>query len=528
MSVIIQPEAVQEPSLRPIFSIPQGPLANICSFLCDTRLSELNQAFKRANLSAMRQEEARLQIRDKVSAERVAMAWEELGDRDRPLEEVVQGMSLEVRGIQNRLDLPDIWGKILESLPRWLQGGRRDHLVAFLAQVKAIITPLLRQIDAPQPRALGLPLVDEFQKCLNDFVMRDSLPERLERIFARDDGLRLENLHANQKEAVDASRDLARRFARIAHEQNHLFSYERFMRTEDAARVGEALKDSKIERLWRSIRLQVGVGPVPFSSAAEIRAWMNNRANAAHLAQVTHLQCTGFLPPEARFLNGLRFLEWQGEDCPLTELPHWFGLLGGLERLVLQAHDFAEVPAELEHFPALESIEIRDNLSPIRALPDWLYERLNGFTTGFPWEWMEDDMQQIHKIGRTLICSPHERSDQLRERFAYLRQPPLAEIPFRLWFQETIRMPNIFLILCSVVMQLVTLPILLISENLMRNPIVQIAMMIFALPFLIPGAILSAINHTLNYALEPVVTFIRDQMGYSRMVRLRDLPAPAQ
>jgi hypothetical protein len=254
---------------------------------------------------------------------------------------------------------------------------------------------------------------------------------------------------------------------------------------------------------------------------------MNDGANAAHLAQVTRLQCSGYLPPEARFLSGLRSLEWEGDDCPLTELPHWFGLFGGLERLALRAHDFAEVPAELEQFPALESIAIENNLRPIRVLPDWLYERLNGFTSGFPWGWADEDLQQLWNIGRGLFCIPYERQDDIQARFANLHQRYLVEIPFGLWFHETIRIPNIFLVLAIVVIQVLTLPLLSLPPNLMQNPLVITAILICALPFLIPGAILCAINHTFSYALEPLATFIRDQMGYSRMVHVGDLPVPA-
>ena len=556
----------QAATLNTIFTKHHGPASKICDFLCEAQLSEVSRVFQQANGHAMERVEARIALRDREAPRELERARSTLFRRpDQPLQEVVDEVEAGIRALEILVNpgrpamFMALWIAMRPRVDRWVQDDRRDYLIVFLSTLKAKMRTVEENIGAPQPEAGGENPIEELVKCMDDFVCKDSLVERTLRIVAQPPLSRLGTLHASQKDAAAAHEDLIADFAQIDQRHTHSFALERFNSAEVVAREGQEFKDHALRGLWAGdLRPAIGEGPDVGASAAEIRAWMNDPANAQALARpVEFLNIGGYMPPEILKLTGLKHLRWDGRDLPLRALPEGFENLQRLEVVRLLGHRFSEVPTVLARLPALNinRFALLDNELPIRVLPEWLCDRHNFFTfSGF-----SGNENQIARIGQFLGILENDGAHSL-QFFSYFGLPwqEITEIPFRVLLEENLRLPNIP-VFCVILLDYiynhfleyvvgpgVAVPVdargqAINQMDLGRKieypiwdcPFITIPFLTIYYALLIPLVLLGMAWESLTapiqlfnyYLLSPFIMFIRDQLNYPRMVHVRDLPA---
>ncbi|MBI2743457.1 MAG: hypothetical protein HYX48_06025 [Chlamydiales bacterium] len=176
----------------------------------------------------------------------------------------------------------------------------------------------------------------------------------------------------------------------------------------------------------------------------------------------------------------------------------------------------------MERFLARDLHPSADQAS-MPLLPDDLARRsqVNMFTSYF---W--------HASMRTMHWNPMNTRLDTYYRGAYMGLDPrqLLSVPFFIWFRDTCNIPYIP---CTDYLEMLSYPAneLSRSSNPLYMQLLAIPCFLLALPFVFLNFAFLAINLTsfginllLNYTVEPIVTLIRDQLGYSRQVEIRNFP----
>ena len=286
-----------------------------------------------------------------------------------------------------------------------------------------------------------------------------------------------------------------------------------------------------LSRLWQIIAPQINIArPHLDATAREIRNWMNDPAHEQALSAITHLsQRLDIIPPEIGRLRGVQSMTAEGA---LTGLPPEMEELQNLRTLGLYQTTFPEFPAEIRSLQQLTFLSIAGRFSelpewlaempalrflkvtaPVRELPDAIWRRYYG---------LSDLDREFYLMSGDRLTPPLE-----------INSPHLTEIPFSCWFKENIHVPYVgfFLFFEEVTRG--------ISECLTRwrsatsnswlavpfwlflnGPAFGILFLMFGIHYLLnlPAFL---INLLLNYAVEPALTALRDELGYSRMVHAR-------
>jgi hypothetical protein len=262
---------------------------------------------------------------------------------------------------------------------------------------------------------------------------------------------------------------------RLVHmtQHRHAFGLSRFQNLEA---IASPVRDRDLQTMWNHIQNRLPLPHPPRNAPAnQIRTWMHDPQNAESLRSIQGGLGTIRGAPPAEMLL-------------LTELTTLY--FGRLE----------EVPRWLTHFTSLQDLAFSE-CPEIRTLPDEVFRHV--ISQGW-WVHLENAGSQIFEIYKRNITSFEINPRQL------------TDIPFALWFYETFSLPytnlsfmNAFLdwlkdeALCCVAFSVVSLTLLVA--------------LVLNFPLLL-------INLFLLKVVEPIVTCIRDLLGYSRMVHVRDFP----
>ena len=516
----------------------------------DRRLWRVSRAFRAASRNAL------VHVGSEILGRRVATQKpprpEEVEAAEARLPQVFAELKQKIEGVSGARDLMvglliSHWDATVQIYNRWMQepeGDRRNQHICLLAehletsnQNFDAYADQFRRYD--RVRSHDFELIEH----LSEIVMRD----RLERRFAEvveSGGLDSRSpeaiascfvaLRQNQRESM---RKVQPRFAPLAPPEN--YSASSFRRAEEI--VFDRLywkRDRPLLDAWTDIRPQIHAGPdANTHSAFAVREWMSSPENAPLLSQVEQLRITangrGMIPPEMGRFSGLKKLLWcndsDNDHSPSPHLPEELANLQQLETLRFVDSGFAELPAVLTRLPALRDLTFIRNRREIRELPD-AFERhfhsgLANIETLF---WYEGHRAQCLLAFLGIPSGDHIRGTTLNAPYFGLNYTHFTEIPFRVWFRETVALPNIpvaiiFLLLeCLIKLKDsikracdIQRPNVWVDEVLSFAWIIVLCAptLFFALPFML-------INFVLNLVVEPIITAVRDHFGYNRMVHV--------
>ncbi len=292
---------------------------------------------------------------------------------------------------------------------------------------------------------------------------------------------------------------------------SHL-GFVRFARVEETFFLPEitAIVDSALRTLWSEIKTShPAMGPAAYAPAAEIRGWINDSENEAALALVDTIDTSMHLPmvpPEIGRLTGLRNL-YLGVIGPKSVLPDEMRQLHNLQKLRLTGN-FGEISPLIDVLPpTLESLWMYD--PSIHLLPDAAFRRFASFG-----------------ISLDSVILPNPSSIRMHTeiyRTLGIGLQRLTDIPFGLWFIEKVELPYIHLLHLSGVSYLILQFDTRGIEFIFRLGLGILLGIPVGLLHLLLSASIHMINLFLFYVIEPIVTLVRDLLGYSRMVHVRDL-----
>ncbi len=337
---------------------------------------------------------------------------------------------------------------------------------------------------------------------------------------------------------------------------------ESFLAAERFAQEMDHARDLSLGFAWRSIRPRLPEGPAHDAPANVIRPWMENDDHLPILdnlngtLQVNLSEACPVLPLELGRCRNLQRLECQGEEAHrLIHLPEALSGMRSLEALRLDGHSFREIPAVLQRLPALRELSMRGNEHPIRIFPAGLDERINGGFERAALITIENELSQLYQYDNLLGLRvlPLDRLGHVRpwdQQYAELPYQQFTDVPFNFWFREHFSIPNLglYAVLGGVefILRLENIGELYAQGwlEMTRALLLPLLPMAVFLGLLIGGAIFAApsvflaigigleisilspvFNAILHYGIGPCIEAVRDELGYDRMVHIRDLPA---
>ncbi|MBI2743455.1 MAG: hypothetical protein HYX48_06015 [Chlamydiales bacterium] len=274
---------------------------------------------------------------------------------------------------------------------------------------------------------------------------------------------------------------------------------------------------------FSELRDALSAQQIPFDaheSDESLRSLFATPDLASQIAQIGSLrllQELSGIPLELRLCKGLRELQIIFEaGCNFTSLD--FSAFTELATLTIRNAGLSQLPLLPENGETLSRVVI-DQPEPIRVLPDDLARRTqaNTFRAFAQDAWFH--MQ---------VWNPQAHNSYRIYNLGFMDLPPanLSDIPFFIWFRDNCTAPYIPILdyvkmLASPAKALYYAGDyhLLIPAILFTFPFAFLSPFFFAINLAIFG-----VNLFLNYAIEPIVTYFRDQLGYSRMVHIRDFP----
>lgn len=518
-------------------------------YLQDASLSLVSKAFHAANVQAIAQAGRRIALDDKISgssmqerAARICGEEELEATTTRLFEETtarIQEIPLQPND-RRKIALTTCLEKVRQIYQRWMQenqpAARERHaerFVVYLDEIKRLLAELPQELN---PAPVGEQQEDPYRQLLETgkkFIVAESLAERFKTA-----GSSFSALHASQKNSVEFSQPQRERFSQL---EPRTFAAERFRKAEEIVLDAEFEREISLSQLWSQVRGIVNAGPPVSAPAADIRAWISDEQNRAALGNVTSLGLRemGSCPPEIGELHALHTLTFQ--QGTLSTLPSELENLTQLKLLQLHDQQFREIPEVISRLPDLWFFYLSQN-PEFRTLPEELIPPCfdHGMLTGRA-------IADAAIFTRTLIpiiggpLLPPDRYEQLRDLYYFGARDQLTDVPFRLWFRDRFNIPNVPLMLAAplylasrwerqeiqpwinhlqAISPFLSIPLEMLECLLIQLPSLAIclALILLSLPiFLANGIILQLI-------IEPLVTEIRDALGYGRMIHLRDLP----
>ncbi|MBI2743099.1 MAG: hypothetical protein HYX48_04200 [Chlamydiales bacterium] len=292
--------------------------------------------------------------------------------------------------------------------------------------------------------------------------------------------------------------------------------YEHFVKQEAVRLACQDQADQNLLLLRNAIGNQNVQIPGEFPH--QIREWLNDDAHLPQLDQIRVLAlrgCSG-ISREITRLRNLERLEINNRQVGrLSYLPSWFQEMRNLTSLQIRQSFFTEIPAVLEGLPSLSYLTIRQRIagSLIHLLPDSLARKMqsNSLVTHFA------------SAMETLFESRDDYVNDLQ--YLGLSRRDLTQIPFFIWFNETFSLPYV----PGTGLIRPIIPLLDALENgrvpILGDIVEVLGMFLTFFLYFASGstALLLNIpiliyNILLDKAIEPVVTYFRDRLGYSRMV----------
>ena len=475
---------------------------------------------------------------------------EEVEAAEARLPQVFAELKQKIEGLQERFPrttkLIAYWDATAQAYHRWTQEpageGRNRRICLLTEQLQAAN----RHFDAYAAVSRNLNFQGEYFSELIESFAEIAMRDRLERRFAA--VIEREQLNSQNPETIsscfaalyrDQNRSIHRMhpdlqgLARPEDFSSHFFRSAEYTVFEQQ----QEQQDVRLSRVWPTVRQPINAGPPADTlSAASIRDWMNNPANEAQLSPVHRLQVVhgpGQIPPEMGRLSGLRELTWIFHEWNFGgqryHLPDEFANLQQLESLCFVGSRFVELPDVLTRLPALGTLTFQDQREPITRLPDAFERQLHS-----GWQNLRTLLHyEAYRAQRFLDffglpTSDFIRRANLNDPYFGLDYAQFTEIPFRVWFRETIGLPNIpfaiFLLMLEGITKLrdfIHRAVGVQGEHMWIDQVLPITLLaLFGCPTLFFAIPFMLVNFFLNLVVEPAITAVRDYFGYSRMVHV--------
>ncbi len=305
------------------------------------------------------------------------------------------------------------------------------------------------------------------------------------------------------------------------------YSQTRFIQAEPIIPDVDREQDDNLWKVWIATRrFRAILGDTPPQNAAEIRTWMNVPENQVHLdnletLHLRELRLTAF-PEElakCRYIKNI----WADKNY-IRELPDWFKKFSRLEKICINENLFDHVPEVLVHFRKIERIYLTSN--PITKISEpayrhcytwmmWLlgfsfFESCGSETWGNQILWIDENLTEIP------FSLYLEKLDMLLHRL----MSKLDQFPG--WFYRQIEIDFDELKHRSISVFGEILGALLCRVLQITHICCLVPLVIFWVLF--KSSLLLAhwlFNRCYVLGIIPAATWIREQLGYGRMISLR-------
>ncbi|MBI2743000.1 MAG: hypothetical protein HYX48_03700 [Chlamydiales bacterium] len=346
----------------------------------------------------------------------------------------------------------------------FIPGATRDDAtctrrVIFLAQINAAFRNLYQtpggEIEDEEALELREEQKDKIRGIAMDFAAEMSLRKRAEQVFQgrldlsvdapyQQRATCLRELHLSQRDGLFRDADRLEEFAASARSEGNTFALQRFLRAERSC-VGLELEEHyDLKLFWNQLREEhPTVFPDGIDTVEAQRAWLNDPANAAQLATITHLSFSGLdtLPPEiGRFSALTRLILWPedaGDDAvfpTVRNLPAALAELANLNSLSIYNAYFRILPEVLGRVRA--TVKIHGNHRQA-ILPESV-ARMHG--SGIM-SHLDEFFWAIFERPSDVVRTGEDRGSPV---FMGLIREELSEIPFFLWFRDTFSIPYFY------------------------------------------------------------------------------------
>ncbi len=273
-------------------------------------------------------------------------------------------------------------------------------------------------------------------------------------------------------------------------------------------------QDGNLERAWvgkdyRGIRYALGLkrhAPDLPKTAKEIRAYLDKPAHQAVINDVgdlnlSELQLTG-IPVEIAKFSRLHYL-WLSENR-IHKVPKEVANLKELHGLNLSDNCFDHIPDIL--FRCTQAGYFSSN-NRITVFSEEDYDRCFSLSN-----WLGKPLDANGACEVLFMLSLFPFSNRYSNGYISVSKEYLKEIPFALWLREKLLIPNLFQLVVGIDR----------NDIPSREPnlVKQIAMYTCFAISVILAPVLWVLNQFLSLVVAPVVTKVRELLGYGRMMRL--------
>ncbi|MFI5334842.1 MAG: hypothetical protein ACHQT8_06770 [Chlamydiales bacterium] len=481
----------------------------ILGFAQERRLSRVSRVWQQENLPILRRIIQQIRFEDAAMQAKMERVREELAASGATMFGAVTAAHTALRqGVNSVLNTHGVNSMLLnghfpricqiDMVPGWYHWRRQTPGEEEMWDLQTLIfcrewNVGLQQLLAQLPEDLdGSPEYEALLEQAHRFTVQGDLALRLHKTThdrrlnpqarIEDVAAALSALHARQREHARA---LGQNDERAFHSAPLSDSHSYFLEVESEfrrRRLADPAQTLALQRLWHGSAQDFEQNPP--MDADEIRRRLMNPLQANPDFTSTFHENLSVIPPEIGRCTALERISWSG---PLLGLPEEMEELARLTHIFLRNTNFSELPSVLERIPHLECVSIENNQQPIRKISGRLWTNLMGW--GFAQTttaWLFG--QKIRVIWNLDLSQVRELPFEMQFLNNYtLPYIPSPVTPLPVGFLRTTQ--NTLWLMVMVMWSFLNLPIFLV-------------------------------NLFMATAVRPLVTAIRDELGYSRMVRL--------
>jgi hypothetical protein len=539
-------------------------------FLANTENSEVSKAFRAANLKAMDATVAKLAkptilhpVQENEDAENVNYVAhsQQLQTEVGALNDALANQGLGVLPPRPSLQPHQRAGLqfYIEKLRQLYTSPAVQNDPAFFKRASGFFENLKGQQESlqaflalPPPNAAGWTFeertvrdveqqqrVDTLNNTAKTFITHESLAIRFRAAVGNNASNRLASVDQSQRNEAAVSAGVQAEYSRLSRVHAHSFLPARFESIEQVLMSAKLEQDLALKTLWEQLLPGLPAGVPHWQTAEEIRIWMNDPANhdaegllTMHLGEFTFRGLTVVPPEIARLpLNVLTIEAPRGAF--ITSLPEEMATMPYLKFLSLTRTQFQEFPSVLARMPGLLGAVFLESQNTFTSIPEEAWEHLAG-------GWVHNSALHVLKgLQSFFLCVPDPSTaaleDLVKTRFGRSWNE-LTDVPFALWFQEYCTLPSHFILAAPLGISVLLPTFLLVLADAILPEILSRPIMLVLIGLGLVSTVVSALatlainipfilgNLFIMKALFPIVQMIRDQLGYDRMVHLRDAP----
>lgn len=352
----------------------------------------------------------------------------------------------------------------------------------------------------------------------------------------REDGftpLYLQTLWQQQKELACRTCRGFDAFRLVQREERGSYALRRFEKVEPIIASVDKEQEVNLTKIWLGSRFPgadtyargIGqslpglLGPRAPQTVEQIRAWLNDPAHQPLLDTITHLSLCdlGITALPFELVKCRRLERLLIHSNYIRELPAWVDQFTELKALDLDSNRFDQIPPALLRMPQL--LQGVGGTGGYLTLPNnckVLTEEVYDFC--FTWEhWLGRpfDYPAIYPDQRWWIKYAYLFGDKPENRVygeGYIRieKYDLQEIPFALWLREELRLDNYVI---NIIDKFAWRPSDSCYDQTLYT-LILVSVIFF-------GILIWPINRFLSLAVVPIVTKIRELLGWGRMIRIK-------